>query len=344
MRAFTRLMDRLHSVFKKEPSGYPVLGITSSGAAGSFEVKDDTATVIIGGTPSTLDLLMGTLTIANLAFWLRSKGLTVAEHDPSILSAPASFLIEEGQVPFSDALSGSVNFAQSPLWIEMRTYGLILDEQAAKLGVGYEQLYLLTAQEDWLDIWGKDHFGVPRREGENDTDYATRIVYSITRPVCNNNALEIIIEETLGMTVELKDLFPYPDEEVLDPTRKEFHFTLEWDGAGLTPAEQTAKLLEAEALIQQYKAAGHHLLWPAFSGNKTLAEVVTVDDSGYEATLGYTFSEGLPGTTIARYGDGHVYGGGLTYGEPMAALREQAVITILNEPGGDVNDIIVVTS
>lgn len=40
----------------------------------------------------------------------------------------------------------------------------------------YDEMFLTSASEGWLDAWGRD-YGVPRRLNESDDDYRDRIVF-----------------------------------------------------------------------------------------------------------------------------------------------------------------------
>jgi hypothetical protein len=94
----------------------------------------------------------------------------------------------------------------------MQTYGRMLDEQAERLKVAEKQLYLNSAEDDWLDFWCKDYFGIPRHDNETDEDYAKRTVYSILRATQNNTALALIIKDAFGIDARIVDAFPHLDE------------------------------------------------------------------------------------------------------------------------------------
>ena len=70
-------------------------------------------------------------------------------------------------------LSSKLQQSDNPLRIVLdRTVGEWLDNFSQP----FEQLFLMSATEGWLDAHGRD-YGVPRRLDEDDEHYRQRIVY-----------------------------------------------------------------------------------------------------------------------------------------------------------------------
>jgi hypothetical protein len=81
----------------------------------------------------------------------------------------------------------------------------MLDDGDAAIG----QLSISTAQGPWLNQWGT-LFNVPRRSpAEMDEAYAARIIYQTIQQRTQPPALEAIVQQGLGITVTVKDLWPY---------------------------------------------------------------------------------------------------------------------------------------
>ena len=75
------------------------------------------------------------------------------------------------------------------------------------------QLYLHSADGEWLDYWCRTYFGIPRKNFESDTEYINRTVAEIIKLKQNNKALEIALKQAfaaLDCTVVDADLINNP--------------------------------------------------------------------------------------------------------------------------------------
>lgn len=226
MGTFSRLLRRLHSVFDKEPGKVAVIRAEGTGlpvwidaeylyAAGTATVGT-TAGLSTSGSGRTSGGLSTRIVQPAIGWSLESMtvqgvvdalntltGVTATLLRPDMAAHSAWVLLDR---PVED-LSEEPHFyyPTSLLWLEMATYGRMLDEQAARLGILEDQFYPDTASEHWLDYWGRDLFGIPRDDGEDDTAYARRMVNEILRPVPNNVALEKAIEDATGIGCTISD-------------------------------------------------------------------------------------------------------------------------------------------
>lgn len=73
---------------------------------------------------------------------------------------------------------------------------------------GVSQLHVLKASEEWLDLWGTV-FGISRKTGELDDGYGPRLIEETIRQRPQPQALTDIVLKTTGVTVILRDLWPF---------------------------------------------------------------------------------------------------------------------------------------
>ena len=95
---------------------------------------------------------------------------------------------------------------------EMSTYAFALDSSIAgipgqlqQLISASEQLYLHTASSQWLDIWCRDYFGIPRYPDESDSDFMSRVRAEVLSVKSNNFAIEMSVQQATGVILQIID-------------------------------------------------------------------------------------------------------------------------------------------
>lgn len=125
-------------------------------------------------------------TITDLATELDADGINVTIENNSLAN-----MLARGLVPATD--SATAYYPQSLLWLELLTYAWALDDQRNRIEALNAEMYLDTADGNWLDAWGS-YFGTARLSGEVDQKYCARIVREVTYPNQNNKALEQLVD------------------------------------------------------------------------------------------------------------------------------------------------------
>jgi hypothetical protein len=88
-------------------------------------------------------------------------------------------------------------------------FASVLEDTITQTGHAPAQIELDTASGQWLDQHGA-LYNVPRRSAaEGDTAYAARIIKETIRQRPQRDALEAIVKDAFGITVQIADLWPY---------------------------------------------------------------------------------------------------------------------------------------
>lgn len=309
-----RLMDRLHRVFNRDPQAVPV--VTISGVS-SVEVKG--LRLLVDG--EAIDI--ATITLEQLVTALQVIPVTAALTDASHGTLLARGLLES----YASGSQATLSYPTSLLYNEMQVYAWMLQGQADRITDLERQLYLNTADGDWLDFWGMTYFGVGRYTGETDEVYATRIKNEILRATQNNVALAQIVQDATGVRCQLRDAALYPLE--VDPADAPGRFILDlYSQNWLTPEERAALDIKVFDLVRRYKAAGTDFQ-PATIMSEGITEEITVSEV-VDVQIQNVFNE-------TPYADGPIYlGRGFRLGSPNILLGtndrivEQVVVCVLS--------------
>lgn len=184
----------------------------------TWHCADGYLTVVAGGVSLPPFALDGSL--QHLVTQLTASGIEVKYANPDLLHLASGALLE-GAGNDQSSLSDQLKVFQSNLWTLLDAYGVAVDEADRHIVEGIAQLYIGSAEGEFLDYWG-EFFGVPRNAGELDPDYRTRMIVEVLRPKSNKIAIENAVSEIVGDHVELyepwRDLF-YLSESRLDKER-----------------------------------------------------------------------------------------------------------------------------
>ncbi len=207
-----------------------------------------------------IDLSSGTL--SDLVIMIGAyTGFSAALIDPSSAGLLARGIYEVTDQDLTQ--DQSLYFPTALLYNEMQTYAWTLDDQSSRQQDAERQLYMNTAEEDWLDYWGNEYFDIPRYAGETDGAYAQRVTHQILQASQNNVALEMIIQQTLGVDVSVIDAASILDQLTTDeqadaPGRivlENLGVSNDW----LTD-QQGQMVAQVEDLVNRYRAAGTAIL------------------------------------------------------------------------------------
>ena len=287
MEVLTRLLRRLHSVFQKTPEAVSAVAIEATEPTATATVSDCVLYLRPGVAEENVAIPLEDHSLAEVVASVNAVSGFTASPTGSIgtsflarafLDRPEESLLADGAMRYPTAL----------LWTEMQVYAWALEEQASRVDLAADQVHFLRAADSWLDRWGRDYFGIPRYQGETDTEYRARAIYEIVRPIANNRALEILIEEALGIEANVIDALTYIERDPVEdlrygigwlygtpgllygsipdtselPTDLHGYFLVELliDEESMSP-EQVAELTQrALALATRYKAAGTRLI------------------------------------------------------------------------------------
>lgn len=132
---------------------------------------------------------------------LADLGVDAEILDPALLTIPAAALLQGfGSSASSD--DDRLQVFTTSLWTLLDAYGSELDSAEMNLIAALEQLYMETADAEFLDVWG-GYFGVARADGEDDAAYYAHIVREVLRPRVNRFAIEAAIRDDTGLLVSL---------------------------------------------------------------------------------------------------------------------------------------------
>lgn len=225
-----RIINRLHRVFNKDPK--PVAVVTLSGNA---VLTIDTASVTVRSGTSVTRILKANKTVLQLATEISTTTPITATPTSSEYSA----LLAKGILASTQqeiAADNKLYMPSSVFFSEMLTYAWALEQQSSRIDGAEKQLYLHSADEDWLDVWGEGYFGIGRG-GVTDEEYRDLVIASVKAGSCNNMSMANAIRALSGVS----------DAAIVDATAQ---VTQTYNGVLLYNAGVTYSGLEQPAQFQ----------------------------------------------------------------------------------------------
>lgn len=316
-----RIINRLHRVFNKDPK--PVAVLTLSGNA---VLTIDSESVIVKTATNVTRILKADKTVLQLATEISTTTPitatpTSSEYSPLLAKGILSSTQQEIAADNKLYMPSSVFFA------EMLTYAWTLEQQSARIDGAEKQLYLHSADEDWLDVWGENYFGIGRG-GVTDEEYRDLVIASINAGSCNNTAIANAIRALSGIT----------DASIVDATAditEMYNAALLYDaGATYSGLEQPAQfecnitlaetttplstiLQHARGVINKRRAAGTK--FKSFLMRQELSDKADIND--FQTTSAHAMaSDILPwgirydGSLSYNNADIQAFNGSMTYG------------------------------
>lgn len=324
-----RMMDRLHRLISREADAVDVVSISYLGAF--CEITINTTGLFIRAAEGTGQYFFTeTTTVAQVVEQLNSYGIITATIiNPEVSSKLAKAILPDTIVASENSY---IQYPTSLLWQEMQVVEIALDEQRERISAAERQMYLHSADSNWLDIWASYHFGIERNRDEADAQYLQRALKELLQPNQNNIALEQIVSDVYGVSVKIRDAVPFaselPPPYTADDARN--RFLLDMAIPADTAAEDAETLItRIKALVRKHKAAGTDFAEVPLRKHHNPDENIAVSES-YKTSISISnINETLIGTAL-KYGAGWKYGTtGLKYGN-TSPIKEQAVITVLN--------------
>lgn len=201
MKLTAKLLAFLHRIFEKDPKSILAIQFSYDGEM-NWSVADGTLTTTVsGGSGVPLSIDLSQYTIGDLAAHINAQpGYSVTQVTTEFSARQARMLLD------SQGVQGEAIFGYtSMLWALIDAIASELTAAKQSIEAMPLQMVISTANDDWLEEWGT-RFGIPRNEGEPSSTYAARLAAWIFRVKSNNLALEQIIEEQTGYTVEIIDI------------------------------------------------------------------------------------------------------------------------------------------
>lgn len=193
------LLRNVHAaVFDKAPAAEPAFRLRHPLGA-TWEIADRVLTARAGTIEKTYAL--GSRTVGQLASDLVADGFEVTYLSTAFSSLLAVVLIE-GRGEQDESNGDLVQGFTSLLWVLMTGYAAETLEAKAQVRQALRQMVITQAENDWLDVWGM-LYGVQRRPGELDANYATRIPREAFRMRNNPRAIELAVLEATGYDVRI---------------------------------------------------------------------------------------------------------------------------------------------
>lgn len=274
MRLINKLLRALHNGFNRDPGAVPVLQLEQTSGHYQLRLEDSTLTLDYDNLPQTTwDLNQDTLTYAQLAEDLTAYFSTVTWVDIGQAGRATRTVARLDTSGTSIVISSY----SATVWLVMDSYTSPLIAAKAAISDMLAQIFLHTAEVNWLDEWGS-YLGFVRQTQEADSTYLQRMINALLKPKCNNIALELILSEHYDLTTQVTDDVKKPGV---------FNAVMSFDLLGADDNPKTA-LANATALINTVKAAGTKLGAFELVANRTLQDSVTtslMDNAGITQTI-----------------------------------------------------------
>lgn len=155
MAAIARLPRHFHSAISTDP--LPVVALRIGHDDGLSWVVGSELTVTVGGISSTYSL---DVTISELADLLQSDGIDLLYQNSSVGHLSARALLR-GTGDAAQSNGDHLRAHSALLWAFLGAYAAELDQALVQVDEGLQQLFLGSADAEFLDYWG-DYFAVPR--------------------------------------------------------------------------------------------------------------------------------------------------------------------------------------
>lgn len=200
-RLLERLLGRLPRFFNKEAGAVLALRIRSPQGL-SWRIADDLLTIRRPGL-GDLEIPLPGLSILSLRDSLAAAGIELAYVNPDLLEEGALALIPgEGTQDIGDG--DHLRLYSSLLWVWADTVGRALEQARLDVAAALRQMFVPTAEGEWLDLWGS-FFGILRRSGEDDASMRERTLWQGGRRRCNPVAILGNVAEATGDQVEMRE-------------------------------------------------------------------------------------------------------------------------------------------
>ena len=208
MSVFDRLLDSRHlpDYFDKDPHPQQAITLLYSGGTSAVATIDDhtLTTSVDGGAGVNLSIDLTqyatfTALVAAINGFTGYAAVLAAGGNPN---AQPSSLLDFTTVDIHST-SLLCFAATSLLWAILRPVAWALEETYTNINAGLMDLDPSTALNGWVDVWGSTLGNVPRKSGESDAIYSTRLIKEVFRQRLTPMALALIILQDTGITVTI---------------------------------------------------------------------------------------------------------------------------------------------
>ena len=208
-----RLLKYPHAaVFDKSPEQAGAFRLRHANGA-SWVIGDAVMTAHAGEVEHIFTL--DTMTVGQLASALAVNGFEVLSLSSDFTSRSALVLVETtGNERQSNG--DSVFAYTSVLWTLLGGFAGELRGAKEQVIEALRQMVITQSEGEWLDLWGT-LYAVPRKSGEPDAGYASRIPVEAARLRCNPRGIELAIRDATGYEVEIRE--PWRQMFTLDVSR-----------------------------------------------------------------------------------------------------------------------------
>lgn len=257
-----RQLASLYSALDKAPNAKIVLRVRhADGFKWSVCRRVMSVGTEAGASFGTIDL--ETLTVAQLADWFEAHGFDVIYQNTDMAHRIAATILS-GKGQQSQSNGDALSAYDSLLWSVLDAYSIELEEAEANIDKAILQLYLGSAEGEWLDLWG-EFFGLPRDGGVEDSIYRQYLIDETLRPRSNAIAIEKAVKELTGKKVEIYE--PWKDLHILGESKMDDRFHMQdgnyWTFSILQPISRTPiDWTNPLAVIDRNRAGGNIIAPP----------------------------------------------------------------------------------
>lgn len=204
MRLTEKLLRFIYSALNKAPEEFVAFRVRSAVGEFSYSIADYRIVCRVDGV-QVFSANLGDHTLLSLAQALGSlTGCSIVYRaDPETMSVSARVLLD-GARSQSQSNGDCLYAYSSLLWVYLESVSVELSAANDAVSAMIDQLSLKSADGYWLEYWG-EHFGVRRKDGEDDAAYSQRIVVEVLRPRGNNKAIEVALFERFGQVATVVD-------------------------------------------------------------------------------------------------------------------------------------------
>jgi hypothetical protein len=337
-----KLLSFLHGVFDKDPGQFLALRLQYNGGL-TWQVSDGTlTTTVMGGTGSNLSINLSQYTVASLANYLGVQpGYSIAYVDMSNLASLSALVLLDASNDISLSNGDHLYGYTSELWSYMESQANELEQAETQIGNMLQQMSTTTAADQWLDYLG-GYYGVPRLQGETDTNYGPRIIAEVLRPRSNNVALEMAISAytnqptTVTDVIEYGPTFPLYNGAIVrngahtySASAKPLYglFDVQYAYDLLNGSDETAFAQTVIGIINRYRAAGTHLRQLALTlAGSGLTDSLTPPTDGFSTiAISMPLADTLTSPTDNSFGMAGAIAG---FADTLSAPTDAESITI----------------
>lgn len=205
-----RLLDSTYSAFDKDPNAQIAFRMRHP-AGLAWKVRDRVLTASTEAGAPLAVIALREKTIDGVVELLAAAGCEIVYQSAEYSGRAAdSLLAGSGRQSASDG--DAFRVYDSTLYSMLDAYAQALEDADVDIAAAIRQLYLGTAEGEWIDEWG-GYYGLQRDQGELDDDYRVRILVETLRPRVNAIAIQKAVLDITGKRVKIYE--PWVDLFIL---------------------------------------------------------------------------------------------------------------------------------